>query len=137
MKSPALRIPLLWIIGIARLLVHCSALRAQALDQVATDAVSRLKTSRPVEHQNDELIIEVINLHSQRSEREARVIESSLFSAFQVQFPSVRIPLKGRGYRRHLFESGGDQNDLAGSGNPKPDRVDSNRAVERPDDRPG
>ncbi|MCP4749293.1 MAG: PEGA domain-containing protein [Proteobacteria bacterium] len=67
---------------------------SQTLDDAVDEAVSQLKYRGLADRAGKEMIIEVVNYHSKKFDREARVIRSSLFTSLQAQFPETRILLE-------------------------------------------
>jgi hypothetical protein len=70
------------------------SLYAKELDVAINKAVGQLSNTGLIEKDGLEMVIEVFNLHSKKFDKDARIIQSSLYSALQTHFPKSRILLK-------------------------------------------
>ena len=82
------------VIGLLILISFPLSVCAEAMDAAVEEAVELLKERGLGEIKRLELIIEVINKDSQDFDREARLIQSSLYSSLQSKFPQAKLMLK-------------------------------------------
>ena len=69
-------------------------LQAQSMEQAVHDVVIQLGQSGLNQENDAEIILEMVNYHSQKYDRQARVIQGELYGLLQNQFPKARILLK-------------------------------------------
>lgn len=82
------------IIGLLILISFPLSVCADRMDDAVEEAVELLKDRGLGKIKRLELIIEVINKDSQDFDREARLIQSSLYSSLQSKFPQAKLMLK-------------------------------------------
>lgn len=75
------------------LLSLSGSLYSQTMDEAVGDAVSQLKHRGLEEKSRSEIVIEMLNYHSKNFDRQARIIQSVLYTSLQDQFPNVKILL--------------------------------------------
>lgn len=70
------------------------SIHSQTIDDAVSDAVSQLKYRGLEKKSRSEIVIEMVNYHSKKFDRQARIVQSALYTALQDQFPKVKILLK-------------------------------------------
>ena len=79
-------------------------LQAQSMEQAVHDVVIQLGQSGLNQENDAEIILEMVNYHSQKYDRQARVIQGELYGLLQNQFPKARILLKEEAIAGFHFE---------------------------------
>ncbi|MBU3916925.1 PEGA domain-containing protein, partial [bacterium] len=70
-----------------------ATLYANTMAEAARKAIAQLKSNGLSSKVNTEIVMEMVNYHSRKFDRDARIIQSELYSALQAQFPEVKILL--------------------------------------------
>ena len=74
--------------------VFNSSLYSKTLDDAVDEAIQQLIDTGLKDKTNEEMVIEVVNIHTQKFDRDARVIQSSLYTVLKSRFPKSRLLLK-------------------------------------------
>ena len=74
--------------------VFNSSLYSKTLDDAVDEAIQQLIDTGLNDKTNEEMVIEVVNIHTQKFDRDARAIQSSLYTVLKSRFPKARLLLK-------------------------------------------